>query len=59
MGLVGLLGLVCLVGLVGLFGLVGLYDSKEFDDSQVSDGPIVISNESMDFNDPKESPSLQ
>ena len=42
-----------------LFGLVGLDDPKEFDDSQISDGPIIISNESMDFNDPKESPSLQ
>ena len=29
-------------------------DPKEFNDSQVSDGPKVISNESMDFNDPKE-----
>ena len=47
------------MGLVGLFGLVILDDSKEFDDSQVSDSPKVISNENMDFNDPKESPSLQ
>ena len=29
-------------------------DSKEFVDSQVSDGLKVISNESMGFNDPKE-----
>ena len=32
---------------------IALDDPKEFDDPEVSDGLKVISNESMEFNDPK------
>ena len=35
-------------------GNIVYYDQKEFDDPQVSDDPKVVSNKSMDLNDPKE-----
>ena len=62
-GLVGLVGLGCQVrltlGIFLLFYLIHKYfqknNPKEFDDPQFYDGIKVISNESMDFNDEKNS----
>ena len=68
-GLVGLISWVGLEGLVSLVGIFFLFDliqkyfqmeilsfmiQKKLEDPQVSDSLKVISNGSMDFNDPKE-----